>query len=127
MRTTLVLVMFLSAGCETGGGGGGVTVDAAPDTPPVAVVALSSCPSTVATTIMDSPTAFIPKDSTISIGQVAKFVITSEHFVIPNTLKTTDPSLMVSRGQTKCFQFNVAGAYNFLCGVHSFPGSINVQ
>jgi plastocyanin len=127
MRNSLVLVMVFAAGCETGGGGESVTVDAAPDTPPVAVVALSSCPSTVAAEIIDSPTAFIPKDSTISIGEVVKFTITSEHFVIPNTLQTTDPALMVSRGQTKCFKFNVAGTYNFLCGVHSFPGSIKVQ
>lgn len=126
MRNVLALMVLLT-GCETGGGGESVTVDAAPDTPPVAVVALSSCPSTVAADIIDSPTAFIPKDSTISIGQVVRFTITAEHFVIPNTLKTTDPALMVSRGQTKCFKFNVAGTYNFLCGVHSFPGSIIVQ
>jgi plastocyanin len=126
MRSTW-LVILVAAGCETGGGGEGVTVDAAPDVPIVPVVALSSCPATVATTIMDSPTAFIPKDSTIAIGQVAKFVITAEHFVIPNTLETTDPALMVSRGQTKCFQFNVTGTYHFLCGVHSFPGTVVVQ
>lgn len=125
MRSTS-LVWLLATACETGGGDA-VTIDAAPDTPPTPVVALSSCPATVATTIMDSPTAFIPKTSTIAIGDVAKFVITSEHFVMPNTLTTTDPALMVSRGQTKCFRFNVSGTYNFLCGVHSFPGSITVQ
>jgi plastocyanin len=125
MRSTWLVILVVAA-CETGGGEG-VPVDAAPDVAVVPVVALSSCPATVATTIMDSPTAFIPKDSTLAIGDVAKFVITSEHFVIPNTLKTTDPALMVNRGQTKCFQFNATGTYNFLCGVHSFPGSIIVQ
>jgi plastocyanin len=103
------------------------TPDAAPDAPPVPVVALDSCPASVAVTIMDSPTMFIPKTSTITIGQVVKFVITSEHYVIPNPLKTTDDALMIGRGQTKCFRFNVAGSYNFLCGVHSFPGEIIVQ
>jgi plastocyanin len=126
MRCTW-LAVFVLAGCETGGGDS-VAADAAPDTPPPApVVALSSCPSTVAATIEDSPTMFIPKASTIAIGDVAKFVITSEHFVIPNPLLTTDDALTVSRGQTKCFKFNTAGTYNFLCGVHSFPGSITVQ
>lgn len=98
-----------------------------PDTAPVAVVALSSCPAVVDGTIMDSPTAFIPKTTTTGVGGIIKFVITSEHFVLPNTLTTTDPALMVSRGETKCFKFNVAGSYGFLCGVHGFTGTITVQ
>ncbi len=114
--------------CDAGGGGEQPPpIDAEPDAPPIPVVALDSCPSTVAATIMDSATMFIPKDSTIRVGEVAKFVITAEHFVIPNTLTTTDPALMISRGETKCFRFNVAGMYNFLCGAHSFLGSITVQ
>ena len=95
--------------------------------PPIPVVELSSCPATVAATIMDSPTMFIPKDSPITVGQVAKFVITSEHFVLPNTLTTTDQALSIGRGQTKCFRFNVPGSYGFLCGVHGFTGTITVQ
>jgi plastocyanin len=120
------LVMSLAAACDTGGGGG-VTVDAAPDVPPTPVVALSDCPATVAATIMDSPTMFIPKATTIGVRQDVKFVITAEHFVLPNTLTTTDPALMVSRGETKCFRFNVPGTYGFLCGVHGFTGTITVQ
>jgi plastocyanin len=119
------LVVFLAA-CDTSGGEPAV-VDAAPDVPAIPVVALDSCPPTVAATVMDSATKFIPKDSTITIGNVVKFVITAEHFVMPNTLTTTDPALMVRRGETKCFRFNVPGTYNFLCGAHSFPGSIIVQ
>lgn len=76
---------------------------------------------------MDSATTFIPRSTTISIGSVVKFVITAEHFVIPNTLTTTDPALMIKRGETRCFRFAVPGTYNFLCGVHSFLGSITVQ
>lgn len=98
-----------------------------PDAPPVPVVALSSCPASVAATVMDSPTAFIPKTSTIRVGEVVKFVITAEHLVIPNTLVNTDQLLRVGRGETKCFQFNVPATYGFLCGVHSFVGSITVQ
>lgn len=75
---------------------------------------------------MDSPTMFIPKDSTISVGEVVKFVITAEHFVLPNTLVNTDSMLMVSRGQTKCFRFGVAATYGFLCGAHGFTGSVTV-
>jgi plastocyanin len=122
----LLLASVLATGCTTGGGGGS-SVDAAPDGPVVPVVTLDQCPSSVAGTVQDSPTMFIPQDTTISVGQVVKFVITAEHFVIPNTLKSTDPALSVPRGTTKCFRFNVPGTYNFLCAVHSFPGSIIVQ
>jgi plastocyanin len=125
MRTAF-LAIVLAAACDNGGGSS-VTADAAPDAPVVPVVALDDCPATVAATITDSATAFIPKESTISVGQVVKFVITAEHFVIPNTLTTTDPALMVSRGETKCFEFDKPGTYGFLCGVHSFTGTIVVQ
>lgn len=121
----LSIAVLVVAGCEAGGGQS-VTIDAAPDVPPTPVVELE-CPATVAGTIMDSPTAFIPKATTINIGQVVKFVITAEHFVLPNTLTTTDPALNVKRGETKCFKFNTAGVYGFLCGVHSFTGTITVQ
>ena len=125
MRSCLVAFLFV-AGCETGGGQT-VAVDAAPDVPPTPVVELSSCPAVVAATIMDSATMFIPKDSPITVGQVVKFVITAEHFVLPNTLTTTDQALMIGRGQTKCFKFNVPGTYGFLCGAHGFTGTVTVQ
>ncbi len=70
---------------------------------------------------------FIPKATTITAKQVVKFTITAEHFVLPNTLTTTDPLLNVKRGETKCFRFDVTGTYGFLCGVHGFTGTITVQ
>ena len=125
MRSACIAMLVVAA-CDTGGSGQ-VSVDAAPDAPPVPVVALEDCPPFVAATIEDSPTMFIPKATTIPKGEVVKFVITAEHFVLPNTLTTTDDALRVSRGQTKCFKFNVPGTYGFLCGVHSFTGTITVQ
>lgn len=126
MRSVVLGVLgalAFGAGCTTSS----ASIDATPDVPPVPVVALSSCPATVAATVMDSPTMFIPKTSTIRVGEVVKFVITAEHLVIPNTLVNTDQLLRVGRGETKCFQFNVPATYGFLCGVHSFTGSITVQ
>lgn len=124
MRSAVVVVMFAAA-CETGGGG--TAIDAAPDVPVPPVVTLTDCPAAVAATIQDSPTMFIPKETTINKGQTVKFTITAEHFVIPNTLTTTDSMLSVKRGETKCFRFNTVGTYGFLCGVHGFTGTITVN
>lgn len=118
-------LFVVATACDTGGGSNGP--DAAVDAPPPPVVALESCPTSVDATVMDSPTMFVPKATTIAAKGVVKFVITAEHLVIPNTLTTTDPALMVRRGETKCFRFNAPGTYGFLCGVHSFPGTITVQ
>jgi plastocyanin len=118
--------MIFAGACESPGGQA-VTVDAAPDAPPVPVTKLSSCPPSVAATVTDSSTMFIPKDSPILAGQVVKFVITAEHFVLPNTLTTTDPALMIARGETACFRFDVAGTYGFFCGAHGFAGTITVR
>ncbi len=117
-----VLATIVLAGC-----GGSEPSNPTPDAPVVPVVALASCPATVAATVMDSATAFVPMSTTISAGGTVKFVITAEHFVLPNTLVNTDQALRVSRGETKCLQFNAPGTYGFLCGVHSFTGTITVQ
>ena len=118
--------MLVLAACDTSRGSS-QPIDAAIDAPPVPVVALDTCPPIVAATITDSATAFIPKATTIPRREVVKFVITAEHFVIPNTLTTTDPALNIKRGETKCFRFDVTGTYGFLCGVHSFTGTVTVQ
>jgi plastocyanin len=124
MRSAVIVLLFAAA-CETGGGN--TAVDAAPDVAVAPVVTLDDCPAFVAATIEDSPTMFIPKETTINKGQSVTFVITSEHFVLPNTLVNTDPMLNVKRGETKCFKFNAVGTYGFLCGVHGFTGTITVQ
>jgi plastocyanin len=121
MRLAVLLCVI---GCG-GGGGTSTAPDAMPDAP-VPVITLASCPSVVDVTIQDSPTMFIPKETTLGRGGIAKFVITSEHFVIPNTLVNTDPALNVARGETKCFKFMVTGTYGFLCGVHGFTGTITI-
>ena len=118
------VVLTLLIACESSSN---VPVDAAPDVAIVPVMTLSSCPSAVEATIQDSPTTFVPKETTIPKGGIVKFEITAEHFVLPNTLTTTDPALSVKRGETKCFRFNTTGTYGFLCGVHGFYGTVVVQ
>ena len=110
-----------------GEGGSSTAADAAVDAPVAKVQALSSCPATVAATIIDSPTTFVPKTSMIGVGGIVKFEITAEHYVIPNTSTTTDPALMIGRNETKSFRFNALGTYGFACGVHGFAGTITVQ
>jgi plastocyanin len=127
--TRLVLAALVLAGCG-GDIDQGTSSDAAmqqPDATTANVIALASCPATVAATITDSAVAFVPTDTTVSLDAVVKITTTSEHFVIPNPLKTTDPALMVGYGKTQCFQFKTVGTYHFLCGAHSFPGSITVN
>jgi plastocyanin len=118
-------VLLLIAAC--GGGSDSPSVDAAPDTPPPKVVALSSCPATVNAMIMDSDTKFIPNAVTVPAGGTVKISTTAEHFVIPNISTTSDPALMVSRNQTVCFKFNATGSYGIACGVHGFVATITVQ
>jgi plastocyanin len=124
VRISLAVVVL--AACSTGGGD-------SPDAPntidaPVAkVVQLAMCPATVSATVMDSASAFVPKDTTISVGGVVKIITTGEHTLIPNTQVNTDTALMQGRGQTKCYQFNVGGTYGIACGVHGFAGTITAQ
>lgn len=118
------VVLTLLIACDSSSS---VVADAAPDVAIVPVVTLASCPSAVEATIQDSPTTFVPKLTTIPRAGTVKFEITAEHFVLPNTLTTTDEALNVKRGESKCFRFNTPGTYGFLCGVHGFTGTITVQ
>ncbi len=95
--------------------------------PPPPVVVLSSCPTAVDATVADSPTSFVPAMTNVTARGVVKFMIDAEHFVVPHLTQPTDQALMVSRGQTKCLRFDVAGSYSFVCGVHGFVGKIIVQ
>lgn len=108
-------------------GGGTASPDAAPDSPTVKVVALSSCPATVDASVVDSASAFIPKMTTVRLGGIVKISTTAEHFVIPNVSTTSDPALMVPRNQTRCFRFDVAGVYGIACGAHGFAATITVE
>jgi plastocyanin len=93
----------------------------------VNVVALASCPTSVAATMTTGASAFSPMASTVSVGSVVKLTTTVGHNVIPNSLMNPDPVLNVGQNATKCFQFNTAGTYGIQCGFHGFAGTITVQ
>lgn len=91
------------------------------------VVALATCPATVAATMTTGESAFLPMTSTVSVGSVVKLTSTVNHNVVPNTLQPHDTTIMVGQNATKCFQFNAAGSYAIACGFHGFAGTITVQ
>ncbi len=121
------LAALALAACGGDGGEGTPAAAVSIDSMVANVTALASCPATVSATVMDSATAFVPKDTTISVGGVVKIITTLEHTLVPNTLVNTDPALRMGGNQTKCFKFNVAATYGIACGVHGFAGTIKAQ
>ena len=120
-RISFVFVSLLAA---CGGDDGGN--NPMPDAPPTAsIVLVDPCPATPDLTIMTLATAFDKPSSTITQGQVVKFISTSSH---PIKAKTgTDATLSVPAGQTRCFRFTMAGTYSFQCTTHSYAGMITVN
>ena len=70
----------------------------------------------------------MPAATTIPVGGVVKFVMSSLHDVAPNPIAPmSDPATVVPFGQTKCLRFDAAGAYGIYCEAHSFAGTITVS
>lgn len=127
----LALLISLLAACGDDGGTGtpidaaGSNVDSAP-----AKVVTVTCPATPAATVTTTNTvdAFVPAATTIPVGGVVKFVMSSLHDVAPNPIAAmSDPATVVDFGQTKCLRFDAAGTYGIYCTTHSFAGTITVQ
>ncbi|HEY5949887.1 MAG TPA: plastocyanin/azurin family copper-binding protein [Kofleriaceae bacterium] len=128
--TRFALAALLFAACG-GDDGGGVTADAAktPDAATNKVVAVT-CPTTADATVMttNGSFSFMPAATPLALNGVVKFVMSSEHNVVPNTIAPmTDPGLMVNFGETKCLKFTAVGTFGFACGPHSFAGTVTVQ
>lgn len=126
MRYSLVATLFLVA---CGGGDGGGDVDAGADAPVTTVVAVDPCPATPDATVITEDTSFtyMPAMTTITQGQVVKFVTSPEHDVKPNATKSSDPGLVVGFNKTVCLRFTETGTFNFVCSLHGFGGSITVN
>ena len=77
---------------------------------------------------MDGVDAFMPMSTSIGMGQVVKFVTSTEHNVAPNPIAAkTDPGLSVGFNTTKCLRFTATGTFGFMCSVHSFVGTVTVN
>jgi plastocyanin len=126
VRTSLALLIALAACSDSSSS----TVDAAPPADAGApTVTAVTCPGRTVPTIsaVNGTNAYTPTGASISVGQIVKFTMPSEHNVVPNPLKNTDTGLNVNFNETKCLMFAKAGTFNFYCGPHGFTGTVTVQ
>jgi len=129
VRSLPVLLIALAA-C----GDSGSTPDAAQSDAPGASVVAVTCPATVPLTV-DAPDGqssmftFAPSaTTTVPLGGIVKFTMHAEHNVVPDSAAAkTDPGLKVNQNETKCLQFTQAGTFGFICGIHTFKGTITVM
>jgi len=129
IRRLLVVSCFAMAAAACGGGDGGTTTDAPSGSDAAAsnIEVVDPCAGeTVTVTAPNSANSFMPKDSTISVGQIVKFEMDTFHDVGPLS-GSDDPGLKVGLGKTVCLKFTAAGTYNFRCTIHGFTGSVTVQ
>jgi len=126
-RGAVSFAFVVLGACSGGGHDGGVT-DATTETSAhvVAVDCATSPPvQTIATVGAGETGMYSPTSVTISIGQVVRFVLTTDHNVTPNV--GTDAAVSVDFGVTKCLRFDTSGTYAFHCSTHGFQGSVVVQ
>src|SRR5207245_2613038 len=99
------------------------------DAPPKTVLTVT-CPGSPAATVTTAElqSSFTPMATTITQGQVVKFVMSASHTVAPNPIAAkTDPGLTVGFGATACLMFTQTGTFGFLCSAHGFVGTVTVQ
>jgi len=125
-----LLLVFLLAACGDDGGRPGPDAALTPDAAGASVTEVSCTGLTPAATVMttDLSNSYAPMATTISSGQVVKFVTSMNHDVKPNPIAAkTDPGLTVGFNKTSCLKFTATGTFGFLCSVHSFVGSVTVN
>jgi plastocyanin len=89
-----------------------------------AVVTVDCSTATPAATVTTSGGAYSPMTTTITKGQVVKFVMVSGS---NHNVSSTTPNLADDFGATDCKMFTTSGTFSFKCSVHGFMGSIVVQ
>lgn len=132
MIATPALLGLLVAMAACGDDGGGMTVaDAAvsidASTNKVVEIACPALPAATVMTVNTNDTSYMPSATTIAVGGIVKFVMSTFHDAGPNPIATSDPGLVVGFGATKCLKFNSVGTFGFFCSAHAFAGTITVN
>jgi plastocyanin len=133
-RKSVVLLVSLVACGGSGSPGNSdapARIDAAIDAPPApATVMAVACPATpdaMVTSSNSNDASYTPSTTTITVGQIVKFVMSSSHNAQPLPGAMSDSGLAVNFGQTACLNFTKAGTFNFYCTVHTFQGVVVVN
>ena len=126
MSRCLALAFVVLAAC---GGDGGNTDQPAIDSPAggATVVKVEPCTGEIAI-VMNNATSFLPATTTITQGQIVKFVmLDNDHNAEPLPGGPSDPGLAVDFGDTTCLRFTQTGTFKFRCFNHGFVGTITVN
>ena len=125
VRNRSSLGLLVLAACGDAGGG---AVDAPKADATVAAVTQVTCPASPAATFTTSGASFSPPSATVGQGQIVKFESTADHPIGPFPDPTmTDPALAIPETQTKCFRFDRAGTFKFICMHHFYLGTLTVN
>jgi plastocyanin len=120
-------LLVLPTACGDDGGSGSPDAPKTPDGQGSSVMAVT-CPANPAMTITTQAQSFSPATASITVGSIVKLESTANHPIGPFPGgQMTDPALVVPETQTKCFQFNAAGTFKFICTVHQYLGTITVN
>jgi plastocyanin len=124
-RNPLWLGLLAAAACSDLGGG---PADAPRADATIPAVTEVTCPTAPAATFTTGGAAFIPKSATVGQGQTVKFESLADHPIGPfPDPSMTDPALAVGETKTKCFRFDRAGTFKFICMHHFYLGTLTVN
>jgi plastocyanin len=102
--------------------------DASPPDASTSAVDLIACTGvTPDATIGTTGSAYVPTTTTITAGQIIKFIPTGTHDMVSGVPPTPDGTFQTPLATTACLRFNQVGTYPFFCSVHEFTGSVTVN
>src|SRR5688500_4660660 len=105
MKRLALLFPMILVGCGDDGGTGTPMDSGGSNTDMMAAkVVAVTCPGTPAATVttVNTTDAFMPMNTTISVGGIVRFVMSSGHNVEPNPIAPmSDPATRVGFGETK--------------------------
>lgn len=116
--TRLIGLAFVLAAC----GGSSSSQSDAPANSSVATVDCATV--TPAATVTTTGSAYSPMATTITMGQVVKFVMPSGS---GHNVTSATPNLNDDFNMTACKRFTATGTFTITCSVHGFMGTITVN